>query len=453
MKTELDIAAICARIPGDNPAGENLRYAQVYEDIKEARRTDDSLNLGDWKHAVKTSDWDKVIVLTSDVLSKKTKDLQLASWLTEALLHEEGFEGLAAGISIINRFLKDYWESIYPQIEDGDIEYRTAPIAFINDRLSIKLLQIPITDVTSTAGHSFLKWQESRTVGYESGLINQNGDIDDDKEKKRNDLIGEGKLTAEAFDAAVAASPRGFYEVLMKNVALCSRELSELDATLDDKFGEYAPGLSEFTKSLDDCGTLIKKIFREKGGRDDYEESVPVETGPEPPAAEAQIDEEAETSETESPTTEATGSKKEEIKSPLLTPDISGSDGRSDEILLEESLQMTKTSGFEKTLGHLLTLCHSAPSLRETNRYRLIMAKLCLKEGRPELARPIVEELYALIEELHLERWESHSWIAEVIAAFHKCLIHGNPSEDEAKKAQALFQRLCRVDITKAFNN
>ena len=33
-------------IPGDNPAGQNLRYAPVYDKIKEARREDDEAPQG-----------------------------------------------------------------------------------------------------------------------------------------------------------------------------------------------------------------------------------------------------------------------------------------------------------------------------------------------------------------------------------------------------------------------
>ncbi len=81
------------------------------------------------------------------------------------------------------------------------------------------------------------------------------------------------------------------------------------------------------------------------------------------------------------------------------------------------------------------------------------MAKLCLEAGRPDLARPIIEELNALIEELHLERWESPLWIAEILDTLYQCLIRGKPSDEDVQKGQALFQRLCRMDVTKAMGH
>jgi type VI secretion system protein ImpA len=80
------------------------------------------------------------------------------------------------------------------------------------------------------------------------------------------------------------------------------------------------------------------------------------------------------------------------------------------------------------------------------------MARLCLKAERPDLARPIAEELHALIEELHLDRWESPVWIADVLDTLYQCLTVGEPSDDDMSRARGLFQKLCTTDVTKALN-
>ena len=97
MKTTIDVDTILTAIPGDNPAGADLRYTPVYDEIKEARRADDLLDRGDWAREIKTSDWDKVIDLTIGALSQKSKDLQIASWLCEALTEKKHFDGLFLG--------------------------------------------------------------------------------------------------------------------------------------------------------------------------------------------------------------------------------------------------------------------------------------------------------------------------------------------------------------------
>ena len=81
-------------IPGENPSGQNLKYAPVFDKIKEARREDDDAAQGEWKRERKLADWPRVIKLSGDSLATKTKDLQLGVWLTEALLKTQGVGGL-----------------------------------------------------------------------------------------------------------------------------------------------------------------------------------------------------------------------------------------------------------------------------------------------------------------------------------------------------------------------
>ena len=66
-------------IPGDNPSGEDLRYAPIYDQIKEARREEEESAQGDWVHEVKKADYPLVIKLTTEAIAAKSKDLQLGS--------------------------------------------------------------------------------------------------------------------------------------------------------------------------------------------------------------------------------------------------------------------------------------------------------------------------------------------------------------------------------------
>src|SRR5918999_1745439 len=103
-------------IPGSNPAGVELRYDPVYDKIKEARREDDDAPQGEWQTERKVADWPLVIKLTKDALSKKSKDLQLAVWLTEAMLRREGIAGLRAGLDLIDGMVDQYWDGLFPAL-------------------------------------------------------------------------------------------------------------------------------------------------------------------------------------------------------------------------------------------------------------------------------------------------------------------------------------------------
>lgn len=443
MKRLPDVEAILAPIPGDNPAGEDLRYTSVYEEIKEARRADDVLDRGEWQHAIKRSDWDMVIKVAVEALTAKSKDLQIAAWLTEALIKVEGFDGLSAGLNIINGLLGNYWDSLYPPMEDGDLDFRAAPLEFMNDKLWLSIKECPLTDISVTAGYSWLKWQESRVVGSEAGTLNQYGDVDEDKKQRRQELIAEGKLTTEDFDAACTLSSKDFYQSLAQSLNLCREEFQRLDQIIDEKFGSRAPRLSELGKSLEDCEQVVTRILKEKSKGEP-------ETEPEP-----QIDVEQVPS-GEGPEEEAAyrvaPSEKAAAMAVSALPVGFREVVSSEDDLWKEALQIMQTAGIRDALGRVLEASYRAPSIREKNRYRLLMAKLCLKAGRPDLARPIMEKLHALIEELHLERWESPRWIGEVLDALYQCLTKGEPSDDDLSRARAVLQRLCTIDVTQAVN-
>src|SRR5580692_12221759 len=108
---------IFAPIAGDNPSGVDLRYDTkllVFDKIKEARRQDDELNQGAWQSERKTANWPLVLKLTQDILATTSKDLQLAAYLTAALLQAERFAGLRQGLDAVYRLLNEFWDSIYP---------------------------------------------------------------------------------------------------------------------------------------------------------------------------------------------------------------------------------------------------------------------------------------------------------------------------------------------------
>ena len=459
MKQSIDVDALLAPIPGDNPAGEDLRYSPVYDEISEARREDDTLDRGQWQRDLKKADWDRVVKLCVAALVEKTKDLQIAAWLTEALTEKDDFEGLSAGLTIVNRLMSEFWEHLYPGIEDGDLDFRAGRIEYLNNNLWQRVNQIPLTDKDVTAGYSWFRWDESRKVGYET---------DASKAKVRAELLAEGKLPAEEFDSAVTRSSKAFYVSLAENVTSCREEFEKLDQLADEKFGRDAPRLAELRTSLEQCDQLVSKILKEKRELepDEEPESAPEvaeelasageETETEPAQLEVEklqleaAEPEVEKAVAKEPATTSQGQAASPLASmPLPSAQLSES-ASPEKAVWETALKALKDSGVQKGLGQLLAATCSAPSVREKNRYRLLMAQLCLKANRPDLARPIIEELHALIEELQLERWESPLWIAEVLDALYRCLINGTASDEDTARARQVFQKLCTIDVTRA---
>src|ERR1700729_1344543 len=104
-------------IAGDNPSGANLRYDPVYDQIKEARRQDDTGPQGDWQRERKIADYRQVVDLAGKCLAERSKDLQLAVLFTEASLHREKFPGLHQTLDMLRGLLEQFWDTLYPEIE------------------------------------------------------------------------------------------------------------------------------------------------------------------------------------------------------------------------------------------------------------------------------------------------------------------------------------------------
>src|SRR5690242_4088051 len=162
---------LLAPIPGANPGGVALRYDPIYDKIKEARREDEDIPQGEWQTTRKTADWPQVIRLASDALATKSKDLQLAAWLSEAMLRREGFAGFRSGLDLLVGLLEQHWDHLYPEIEDGDAEMRAAPLEWLGTKLDLSIRRVPLT----RAGHSWLQQQESRSMPTEADASADSG--------------------------------------------------------------------------------------------------------------------------------------------------------------------------------------------------------------------------------------------------------------------------------------
>ncbi|MFZ0957784.1 MAG: type VI secretion system protein TssA, partial [Candidatus Sulfotelmatobacter sp.] len=264
-------------IEGPNPSGVNLRYNPVYDKIKEARREEDQPPPGMTERDRKVADNAQVIKLTTDALTTKTKDLQLAAWLTEAWLKQKGFGGLRDGLAVCHGLVEKFWETVYPEIEDGDVQARGAPLGFLGTKLEIPLKLIPVVE---KAKYGFLDHQQSREVGYEDQAKT------DEAKKKRNLAIKEGKLAPEVFDAAFEDTPKKFYAQAEKDLDACLQLVGQLQESCDPKFVEEGPSFGPLRSALESTRHLIHGFLQKKREKEpDPVEPVAVQAGAEGAAA------------------------------------------------------------------------------------------------------------------------------------------------------------------------
>jgi type VI secretion system protein ImpA len=126
-------------IPGDNPSGANLRYEVVYAEIRaRVRRARGEVlpDPDDPNFHGADMEWRFVIGACRDLLRRRSKDLMLAAWLTEAQLAVDGLAGLRDGLDTLRGLLEKFWQTLYPEIEDGDVEARMRVLEWLAPQLA-----------------------------------------------------------------------------------------------------------------------------------------------------------------------------------------------------------------------------------------------------------------------------------------------------------------------------
>jgi len=239
----LEVEELLQPIPGENPGGESLRYQGTYDRIADARREDDpALSQGIYKSNLKRADWATVETICIEALTKKSKDLQIGAWLFEAWLHIYGFAGVTNGLQLLTGLCEQFWDHLHPAFDGADLEARIAPIEWIEQKLSLKLKQIPLTipGETSRESYSYVDW--------ESACHFENLAMKDPRALQ--EALAKINPSVATFRAAVAATDRFFYLELIEDLENAIHACDLLEQILDEKCGKEAPSLRQFKEAL-----------------------------------------------------------------------------------------------------------------------------------------------------------------------------------------------------------
>ena len=203
--------------------------------------------------------------LASSLLRNRSKDLQLALWLTEAGMKRHGFPGLRDGLRLTHQLLIRYWDKgLYPAMEDGP-EDRVGPFEWLNNKLVDSIAAIPIT-ARDDGGqdYSMTDLKDARWVGYETSCKDPYGEIDSTRKKAFDAKLAQGHISLDMFDKAVAASRRVPYEELSADFLQTHEEFKALVKVVDDKFGDVMPDLSSCRTALKEIDLEISNILEKK---------------------------------------------------------------------------------------------------------------------------------------------------------------------------------------------
>jgi type VI secretion system protein ImpA len=179
-----DITSLLLPISPENPAGDNLEYEPLFDEIRQARESDaDYLLQDDWSPSEpRKADWKRVRTLSEQALTTKSKDLQLACWFTEALCHQHGLTGLLTGIEFLSEFITRFWFQCWPTLEDDGHCQRNSILLRLDRDLCQQLSSHPVLHHPCS---TLIYWRQilafehkvSSNLAEREDLIRREGDL------------------------------------------------------------------------------------------------------------------------------------------------------------------------------------------------------------------------------------------------------------------------------------
>jgi len=217
--------------------------------------------------------WKRLLELAPQALAEESKDIEIAAWLTEALVREYGYAGLRDGFRLLRELVELFWDGLYPLPDEDGVATRLAAVAGLNGDESDGVLIAPIANVPVTVAGGC---RALSLADYRRAIdLERVADLE-----KRAQRIEQGVIALQVFEQAVRESGREFYASLLADLDESCREFDKLCAVLDEKCGKDASGYAQAPPSsairgaLDACRNDLRGITRRILGDPDNGEAV-----------------------------------------------------------------------------------------------------------------------------------------------------------------------------------
>jgi type VI secretion system protein ImpA len=264
----LDFAVLLAPIDGDSPTGPDLRRdfsaKNPYRRVKDARLSARRIeHRAVWDESSEKPNWREVLEAGQETLAKASKDLEVAAWLTEALVRMHGYAGLRDGFRLCRELVERYWEGLHPALDsEGDDEtpMRLAALAGLNGEDADGTLIAPILGVSIVDRSEF---GPLGVAAYEQASALER--ISDAEERERR--IRHGAVSLEMFQKAIARTPAAFFQTVAADLAEGVREFEALCGVLELRCGPgKAPSSANIRKALEECQLRVRAVAPASAG-------------------------------------------------------------------------------------------------------------------------------------------------------------------------------------------
>lgn len=261
----LDIADLLAPIAGDSPAGVDPRddssVQSLYQTLKRERagaRAAERKSVHDGNDQEADAHWQEVLSLGPRLIKEQAKDLEVASWLTEALVRRHGFAGLRDGFALIQGLIENFWDDLYPRPDEDGLETRVAPLSGLNGEGAEGVLIAPIRKVAITEGNPpgpFSLWQYQQALDIQK-LPDENA------RQSKEQALG---FALHDIEKAVAESSDAFFIEQRDNLDQALSLFKACSEALDQHCGSHeAPPVRNILSVLEECRGAMNHLGKDK---------------------------------------------------------------------------------------------------------------------------------------------------------------------------------------------
>jgi type VI secretion system protein ImpA len=245
-------------ISADNPSGVDLRLVAgdvVLRSLDELRReANPALDPGgETKHA----DWRGAIDLCEKTLREKTKDLQIAGIYAQALTRQQGFPGLADGLNLLRSLLENFWTTLHPGNDAGEIieAIRARPLSWVGTSRDFltAVKMVPLSAPIGEAPRSWFDYEQAQRVDKASTRSDQ---------VEFKELIELGLITTDAWLASLGATPPERLTATLASLQDCRTALDGLSTLCEEKFADSPPYFLDLKRLLEEIQEFLMSFTR-----------------------------------------------------------------------------------------------------------------------------------------------------------------------------------------------